>query len=306
MIKKYLFLIFLIGLFSLNGWPSVQGKIEGMVTDISGNPLEKVKVTIISLKASTRRFELTTGKDGKFTQIGLWPGYYQISLKKAGYMPLSHEVRVGIAGLAKLEIKMEQADELMEKNISASDKLFLKGNKLYEEGKFEEAVSAYKEAIEISQSQWGYYFNLGLAYKKIDNKEEALASFKKSVNLNPKSYSSNKELGEILAKGDNYEEAKEYYQKAVELSPDDPDAFYNLGVCLINTGESEAALDYFLKSVELKEDYADAYYQIGTIYIGQNRVKEAVANLEKFLELAPEHEKANLARQLLEYLKKEK
>jgi len=33
-------------------------------------------------------------------------------------------------------------------------------------------------------------------------------------------------------------------------------------------------------------------------------VEEAVKNLEKFLELAPEHEKANVTKQLLDYLKK--
>ena len=55
---------------------------------------------------------------------------------------------------------------------------------------------------------------------------------------------------------------------------------------------------------ELKPDYIDAYYQIGTIAIGQNKIPEAVAALEKFLSLAPDHEKAPVAKQLLEYLKK--
>jgi len=291
-------------LISLNGRSSVQGRIEGIVTDSAGNPLEKVKVAIISVKASTRKFELTTNKEGKFIQVGLWPGYYQVTFKKSGYMPKSQEVRVRIAEPTKLEINLEKAEEFVERNVSKADKLFLKGNKLYEEKKYEEAVSSYKDAIELSSTQWGYYLNLGLAYKKLDKKEEALAAFQKAAELNPESYSSNKELGEISAKSENYEEAKKYYQEATELSPDDPDAFYNLGVCLTNLGESEGALASFLKSVELKDDYADAYYQIGTIYIGQNKLNEAVENLEKFLELSPEHEKANIAKQLLEYLKK--
>jgi len=55
---------------------------------------------------------------------------------------------------------------------------------------------------------------------------------------------------------------------------------------------------------DLKQDYAEAYYEIGTICIGQNNIDEAVINLEKFLELSPEHEKAATARQMLDYLKK--
>ena len=304
MIRKCIVFLLLVSLFTINGW-SQHGKFEGVVMDKEGNPLEKVTVTIISVKSSGNKIELKTNKEGKFSQIGLWPEYYQVSFKKSGFMPISREVRVRIAGATKVEITLEKAQEMMERNLSAADKLFFKGNKLYVEQKYEEAAQAYEGALELSQSEWGYYFNLGLAYKKSEKKEEAIASFKKAFELNPESYSINKELGQILAKEGNFEEAKNYFQRATEISDDDPDAFYNLGVCLTNLGASEGALISFLKTVGLKDDYADAYYQIGTIYISQNNVEEAVRNLERFLELAPEHEKANIAKQLLDYLKKQ-
>lgn len=304
MIRKCMFFLLLISLFTINGW-SQHGKLEGVITDKEGNPLEKVNVTIISVKSSGNKIELKTNKEGKFSQVGLWPEYYHVSFKKSGFMPISREVRVRIAETTKMEITLEKAQEMMERNLSAADKLFLKGNKLYVEQKYEEAAQAYEGALELSQSQWGYYFNQGLAYKKSEKKEEAIASFKKALELNPESYSINKELGQILAKEGNFEEAKNYFQRATEISDDDPDAFYNLGVCLTNLGASEGALSSFLKTVGLKDDYADAYYQIGTIYISQNNVEEAVRNLERFLELVPEHEKANIAKQLLDYLKKQ-
>ena len=89
MIKKYLFLfcIFSLACFiTFNEWPSVRSKMVGQVKDSAGNPLEKVKVTFISLRAASQKFEITTNKEGKFTQVGLWPGYYQVSFKKSGFM----------------------------------------------------------------------------------------------------------------------------------------------------------------------------------------------------------------------------
>lgn len=304
MIKKSIILSCLIGLLLSNLWPSVQGKIEGTVTDSSGNPLENVTITITSLKASIGHVNLKTDKKGKFIQIGLWPGRYQVSLKKSGYLPVSNEVKVRIAESTKLAIKMEKAEETLERSLSTADRLFLEGYKLYEQSKYEEAALAYEEATKLSSTQWGYFFNLGLAYKKLDKKEESVTAFRKAIELNPESFSSNKELGEVLGQSENYEEAKVYYQRAIELSPDEPDVFYNLGVCLMNLGESIEALNAFLKAVEVKEDYVEAYYQIGTIYIGQNLTEEAVKSLKKFLELAPEHEKADIAKQLLDYLRK--
>jgi len=294
----------LIFLFSINLWPDVEGRIEGVVTDSEGNPLARVSVTIISSKMSSRKFQATTNKDGKFIQIGIWPGYYQVSFTKSGFAPQSHEVRVSISESTRLDITLEKVQEAAERSLSAADKLFLKGSNFYENGQYEEAVSAYKEAIVLNATQWGYFFNLGLAFKKMENREASMEAFQEALKLNPNSYSCCSELGEALAKNEDYEKAQTFYLKASELSPEDPDAFYNLGVVLTNLGNTEEALKYFLRAVGTQENYADAYYQIGTIYIGKGQTADAVENLEKFMELAPEHPNAKIAKQLLEYLKK--
>ena len=301
--RKIVISLFLINMCLGLGW-SQHGKIIGTVTDKEGNPQEKVTVTIVSVKSAEKKIEVETNKEGKFSQVGLWPDYYHVTFKKSGFMPVSREVRVSIASPTEMEVVLDIAQDMMERNLSAADKIFLKGNKLYAEQKYDEAIQSYNEALELSQSQWAYYFNLGLAYKKAGREKDAIATFQRALEMNPESYSINKELGQLLALGDHYEEAKKYFTKATEISEDDSDAFYNLGVCLTNLGDQEGALAAFLKTIALKEDYADAYYQIGTLYINQNNVDEAVKNLEKFLELAPEHEKASVSKQLLDYLKK--
>jgi tetratricopeptide (TPR) repeat protein len=283
---------------------SITGRVEGLVTDNAGTPLEKVAISIVPQLSSALKFEIFTDQAGKFVQIGIQPGYYMISFKKEGFMPVSQEVHVAIQESTKLAVKLEKAQAVLERAVSESDKLFLKGNALYQDKKYEEALIAYQEAIARSDTQWGYHLNLGLTYKKLEKKDEAKTAFAKAVELNPDSYSANKEYGEALAKDGCFEEAKKYYQKAADLSPQDPDALYSLGACLSNLHETEAALAAFQKSIALKSDYADAYYQIGTLYINLNKKAEAIANLEKFLELAPAHEKAALAKEFVDYLKK--
>lgn len=292
-------------LLSISSLAQVRGKVRGTVVDSQGNPLEKATVTIISTRQASQRYETKTGKDGKFAQVGIYPGYYQVSIKKDGYLPKSLEVHVEIDGDTNLEIiKLETADERAMKSLSGADKAFLKANEYYNKQDYEKAAAAYQEAIGLSSNNWAYYFNLGLTYKKLNRLSEAREAFNKAVELNPESFSANKELGELLAREEQYEAAAGYYRKAAKLSPNDPDAHYNLGACLVNLGQGEEALAHFQKTIELKPDYAEAYFQLGSIYIGQNKKAEAIASLEKFLELAPQHEKTALARQLLEYLKK--
>jgi len=282
----------------------VQGKIKGKVIDTQGNPVEKVEVTIISVASASKRYETTTGQDGRFSQIGIQPGYYQVIFKKEGFVPRTQEVHVGIASDTELEIRLGTADQLAAKSLSEADKDFLKATRLYNEQKYQEALPVFEEAIKLNSENWAYYFNLGLTCKKLNKIPEAKEAFKKAVELNPQSFSSNKELGELLAKDGDFPRAVDYYRRAAEINPDDPDGHYNLGVCLINLGQAEEALIQFQKTVELKPDYAEAYFQLGSLYISQNKTPEAISSLEKFLELAPQHEKAPLAKQLLDFLKK--
>ena len=277
-----------------------QARLEGQVLDAQGSPLEKVEVSIVSQRTSSIRFDLKTGKDGRFLQVGLMPGYYLVSFRKSGFAPNSTEVHVGVAGEMKVNVTLQAAGAEAQRTFSAADKLFLKGNELYAKQDFAAASEAYVQAIGVNPGNWGYHLNLGLAYKKMGRSEDALAQFMKAAELNPESYSAEKEAGEALAKAGWFPEARGFYEKAAELSPDDPDAHYNLGVCLVNIGEPEPALAQFEKASELRPDYADAYYQAATILIGQNRIPEAVAALE----LAPDSPQAGIARQLLQALKK--
>jgi tetratricopeptide (TPR) repeat protein len=293
-----------VALTAVAAWAQYQGKIGGRVLDAAGQPVDKAEVAIVSQKSSNIRYDLKTGKDGRFIQVGITPGYFMVTVKKSGFTPGSKEVHVGVADLQEVEITLKTVAAEAEKSYSAADKAFLKGNKLYTEQQFDAAAAAYHEAIGFAPTNWAYHLNLGLTLKKSGKAEEALASFRKAVELNPESYSANKETGEALAKSGQHAEAKTFYEKAAGLSPDDPDAQYNLGVCQVNLGEPEAALARFQKTVELKPDYADAYYQMATILISQNKAPEAIAALEKFLALAPGHEKAPIARQLLDFLKK--
>lgn len=297
--------IICLGIFPLSLLGQYQGKIEGVVLDSAGNPLEKVEVIIVSQLSTSINYRLMTDKQGHFVQIGLRPGFYLVEVRKAGFEPKSFEVKVSIAETTKIEVKLEKAQEIVELNLSEADRLFLEGNKFYAEQKYSEAISKYKEAIKINPQQWAYHFNLGLAYKKMSQDDQALSAFRQAHALNPESFSANKELGESLAKIGHFDEARVYYEKATVLNPEDVDTLYNLGICLINLGEPEKALLYFEKATSINKDYADAYYQLGTIYISLNQVPEAINNLETFIKLAsPTDPKIEIAKQLLSYLKK--
>lgn len=205
---------------STNGLAQVSGKLRGTVVDSQDNPVEKATITIVSTRTAAQRYETRTDKDGRFVQVGIYPGYYQVTIKKEGFLPKTFEVHVEIDGDTNMEtIKLETADERAAKSLSGADRAFMKANEFYNKQDYEKAVAGYQEAIGLSSSNWAYHFNLGLAYKKLNKLCEAREAFSQAVQLNPNSFSANKELGELLAKEEQYEAAAGYYRKAVEPVP---------------------------------------------------------------------------------------
>jgi len=290
-------------LFAGYAFSSVQGTLRGVVKDKKGNPIEGVKVTIISLKYSMVKIVVKTNKNGEFIQIGLQPDYYQVRGEKEGYQPIFFEKRVPMAQTVDANFELEEGHRIIGEPPGLKD--FERGNGLFKAGTYEGAAKAYLDAIQKEPQETIYRNNLGICYSKLEKYDEAIEAFKSMLQLQANSYSANRSLGELFGLQKKYQEALPFFAKATELSPDDPEAFYNLGACLVNTQDSAKAMEAFLRAKELKPDYANAYYQLGMIFINQNRKEEAVQHLEKFLELAgPQDPNASLARQLLDYLKK--
>src|SRR4030065_1268331 len=90
----------LLAWLAMLGWAQVRGKIEGHVTDAAGNALDKVAVVILSQRTSAK-IELSTGKEGQFIQIGLEPGFYQVTCTNTGFVSRSVEIKVNIDETSK-------------------------------------------------------------------------------------------------------------------------------------------------------------------------------------------------------------
>ncbi|MEE8359859.1 MAG: hypothetical protein V3S04_02905 [Candidatus Omnitrophota bacterium] len=117
-----------------------------------------------------------------------------------------------------------------------------KANKLYNEGKYDEALKGYNEAEEISPESGVVNFNKGAALYKKYGYEKALGRFSKvlsihnpgleskaTYNIGNTKYKLGKSL-EAEKQGTTtrlYKEALEYYKRTIELNQEDQDAKFN-------------------------------------------------------------------------------
>lgn len=149
------------------------------------------------------------------------------------------------------------------------------GATLEQQGNLEEAVFAYRRAIQTEPKSAQAHHLLAKALTKKGYWQEAINSYSKTVELEPKLFNSCQELGkyliklnhqdkainlyqkvgETLAKQEFFQEAIALYEQAVELDLDRKWFYLYIGDIYNRQGDSSAAIDAYLKAIDLAPEF---------------------------------------------------
>lgn len=110
-------------------------------------------------------------------------------------------------------------------------------------GRPNDAISAYKQAIELKPSA-AYYNNLGGIYGRAGKIDDAMGAYQKSAELDPPNAAQAwRNFGITLYNVGRLKEAVEPLKKATELDPKSAQAWYLLGAALVGTIETKKVGD---------------------------------------------------------------
>jgi cytochrome c-type biogenesis protein CcmH/NrfG len=285
--------VFLVSCCSLFADPT--GSVRGTVKDPSGNPIEKVTITIEAHGSIPQKFTVQTNKKGEYSQIGIRPADFRITPSKEGYVSVDGFVELHIAPgdrPAKADFIMQpqaaQAPAAEKKEEQpAHIKSAQEGTKLLNEGKYNEAIAEFQKVLQADPNISEVHYNMGVAYERLKQAADAQTQFKEAIRLNPDFGDAYLSLGNsYLAEGKS-DFAITALTKATQLMPQNYDAFYNLGAAAANQMKYADAEAAFRKATELKPNEPVAHYQLGMALYGQSKGPEAKAEFQKYLELNP-------------------
>src|SRR6202158_5359647 len=121
-------------------------------------------------------------------------------------------------------------------------------------GKYTQAVTELKRALELAPNSDEAYRNLGDAYKRSGQSDEALNAFQKAVAANSYYWLNHNALGNAyFGLGDNAKALPEY-QKVTELAPDNPMGYGNIGSVYLREGKWSEAIPQFQRALALAPD----------------------------------------------------
>jgi superkiller protein 3 len=106
---------------------------------------------------------------------------------------------------------------------------------------FDEAVTAYKKALEILPDSAESRLGLGDVYLQQGMPEEALAEYNRVVQTNPKSAPANFRVADTNLRIGRYDTAAAAAARVLTIAPENRRAHYVLATALVRTGEKERA-----------------------------------------------------------------
>ncbi|MDE5110924.1 MAG: tetratricopeptide repeat protein, partial [Trichodesmium sp. St7_bin2_1] len=156
--------------------------------------------------------------------------------------------------------------------------------------KREEAIQAYRRAIELNPDFTWSYINLGNALWEIGNWQEAIDPYSRALELEPVPEAYQK-LGDALKKRAelDLEESIKWYKKAIENSPDDEQLYHKalevnpedhtlylkLGNTLAKKGKTHGAIVFYQLGLQINPDDAEIEEQLEKILPKKKYFEEA-------------------------------
>lgn len=224
-------------------------------------------------------------------------------------------------GLKNLLRKTLSANEFVqyikEHSVSGkpADELYLYALDLHKENNLEEAISIYKQVIEMAPTNAEVYVNLAIAQSQIKDYDGAISVLKIANAKFPENEQVKETLHSIQGEINDTKltKANEYYnngkyEHALKIynmiTPKTEDILFTIATCWQNLNNIPEALNAYRQAFEINPNNADTAYYIATIMIDNNISQiDGLTYLNKALELNPEH---TAAKQFKAYLEEQK
>lgn len=231
------------------------------------------------------------------------------------YIPLTGLFIIITWGVADLLAKIQYRRIIF--SVSTAIVLFALGAAAWlQAGFWRDDVALYKRATEAVKDNEFAYQLLGNALHNQGRLDEAINSYKEALRIRSDSIEVLNDLVALLIEQGKYDEIIALYGKALPELPDDSQgevmpspldmtslgpedakkyeiirsysrAHNNLGVALESQGKLDEAIRHYREALRFRSDYTLALKNLGYAYFQQGKYNQSIEQLEKLLQLEP-------------------
>ncbi len=191
--------------------------------------------------------------------------------------------------LMKLE-RFEEVIKFCEKMLKIKHREELVEDILFAQKRIEDIkkYNAINEKIKNNTVTAGDYFDSAEISATFGRYDEAITNYKKAIELDSKNPLFYNGLGIIYANQSEYEKAIENFKRALAISPNDKNILLNKMNSMINSGLYKESIPIISRIIELDPDDAYSYFERGAIYDLENDFDKSFADYNKSISMSPD------------------
>ena len=155
------------------------------------------------------------------------------------------------------------------------------GDKLFNEGKYQEAIAAYTEYLRLQPRDIKTIYNRGRAYEELQQFDKALDDFRSVIKEDPLNVN-----GHLSIASDFYYRLKDndnailFAEKVIKLDEKNVLAHTLKGKSHQKLGQLEEAMSAYNDAISVDKEYADAYISRGSLRVYLNQTSRACSDFK--------------------------
>jgi tetratricopeptide (TPR) repeat protein len=138
-------------------------------------------------------------------------------------------------------------ERYVQKHPADPDGLVRLGNVFFKQNSWPQAITSYRQAVALDETNEQALYNLGLALSHNGNTLEALEVLNRLVEINDRHYRALTTIGSLHFTRKDFGLSQSFYQYALKIEPAYPEALYNMAVLLITRGSPDQAQPFVLR-----------------------------------------------------------
>ncbi len=188
-----------------------------------------------------------------------------------------------------------------EQSVSA-ETYFYRGNDKYSMRSYQDAITAYNEAIQLRPDFANAYVNRGLAKEILGQHESAITDYSSAIEIDPTLAGAYNNRGSAQRRLGQHFLAFEDLNTAIQIDPCYVKAYLNRGNAKNSLGHPNEALKDFNTALDLDPDSAEAYNNRGVAKSTLMQLPDAIEDFDTAIKLNPELANAYYSRGIAKYI----
>jgi tetratricopeptide (TPR) repeat protein len=169
---------------------------------------------------------------------------------------------------------------------------FSSGEANRNEGRYDQAIDDYNQAIQVEPNYAAAYNNRGRSYYAQGDYDRAIADFNQAITLDPNYADAYNNRGRAYYAKGNLDRALADYNQAITLAPEFPLAFNGRAYVYLAKKDYERAYTDARKAISLWAREATWYIATAEIFLSMGNNTRAIADLEYALKMFPNFTRA--------------